>query len=775
MARDRMSGWMGPLLQPAVTLMRSVRFSGKMMLISAAFAVPLLLLAGSVLRTGLEAQRTAALERDGVRYVQVVLGSVETLGNWRYQMRNAAAGDKGADVAAARRAFEAQVRSLEQAQAELGPRLATQAIYDKTQAELKAVLDAPDASAASQAMIALSQEYGRLLDGVVDDSGLTLDPDMAGYYMVSATLLHAFPAVQSVSELRSLGRNAFTAGQLSAEQAGAVHERLGVLAYHLDNVRSDLDKVRGATHEQGSVVGTAALDGLVHFEAVARHALESPDGRLQGQLSDYLREANATLQTGFVQIGGDLQALDGILVSRQQGVSRQLWLTGCLALAGVLVASYLFAGFHRAMRSAIEHLRRGLIRISMGDLRSPIELVGHDEMSSLLKELRNMQTALSSTVQCVQEASATVVGSSTQVAQGMQDLSARSEAAAAALEQSSAALEQTSATIKTTADSAHKASEIAGQNADIATRGSAVMDGVVQTMEGIQTSSKKIGDIIAVIDGIAFQTNILALNAAVEAARAGEQGRGFAVVAAEVRALAGRSSEAAREIRGLILGSTQEVDEGCQVVRQAGTAMQDIVEHAARIRALLEEVSTGAREQSLGVNQIGLAVHELDQTTQANAALVSRATTEADVQRTTAVDLATLVDGFRLPGQQAHGLTEGADLDSMIDAHREWKIKLRDAIDQASRIDVATLERDNCCALGQWIYGDGQRLVGRPSFVSLVAQHANFHRSAADVGRLINDRKFEQAEDALAPGTPFSNATTDVVAELANAKRSGFV
>jgi methyl-accepting chemotaxis protein len=764
-----------PLLRPGAALMQRLRFGSKMAVISAAFAIPLLGLLTAVGQARLADHEVAARERDGVRYISAIVPALEAMTEWRFRARSAAFGDQSADVAGAKHAFEERFQRLAQVQDELGTKLATMQNFAQTQTTLKAAQASQDsAQAIFQNMTAVSRSLAELMDVVVDESGLALDPEMASYYLISATLMHTSKAVESVSELRGLGRTAFSAEQTSVEQSAAIHERLGVLDYHLANLKDDLQKVKKTAPELSLQLGSGGEQALNRFETLAQHSFSSPDARPQGSLAAYLEAANQTLREAYAQMAHNLQTLDAMLVERQQASLRSLWWTGAFNLAGVLLASYLFASFHHATHTAIGGLRRSLIRIAMGDLRSQVTLAGRDEITGLQKELRHMQTALAGTVQHVQNASTTVVDASTHVTEGMLDLSGRTESAAAALEQSSAALEQTSATIHTTAESARKASDIAAQNAAIATRGSDVMGSVVRTMEGIQTSSKKIADIIAVIDGIAFQTNILALNAAVEAARAGEQGRGFAVVAAEVRALAGRSGAAAREIRGLIQDSTQEVDQGCQVVREAGATMHEIVAHADGIRKLLREVATGAQEQSQGVDQIGQAVTELDQSTQANAALVGKVTTDADRQRSAALDMATLVDGFRLPGHGAATRIEGVDLDAMIDAHREWKIKLRDAIDLAAKVDVATLERDDCCALGKWIYGEGQRLGGRVSFTALVDRHARFHRAAAAVGRLINDKRLDQADDALAPGTPFCQATTDVVATLSQAKRAGF-
>jgi hypothetical protein len=263
----------------------------------------------------------------------------------------------------------------------------------------------------------------------------------------------------------------------------------------------------------------------------------------------------------------------------------------------------------------------------------------------------------------------------------------------------------------------------------------------------------------------------------VEAARAGEAGRGFAVVAGEVRQLAQRSGQAAREIKDLIERTVQDVAAGVDVVRGVGGVMQEITESARRTRELMDEVANAAREQRLGVQQIGEAVQELDRNTQQNAALAEETATASAAQRDAALRMAALVDEFRLAGSHSQypSAVSGVDIDAVIDAHRQWKVKLRDAIERQQTVDVDTLRRDDCCALGKWIYGEGkQRFSDRPRFGELIERHKHFHQVAAGVGDIINQRRYLEAEQALAPGTPFSQATRGVVQVLAAAKRIGF-
>jgi methyl-accepting chemotaxis protein len=284
-----------------------------------------------------------------------------------------------------------------------------------------------------------------------------------------------------------------------------------------------------------------------------------------------------------------------------------------------------------------------------GDLTTSPRAWGADEAARLMETLSQMQLSLRQIVSQVRGSSDGIVSASTEIASGAADLSSRTEQSAANLEETASAMEQIAATVRSNEETLAEATKLATNNAQVAEKGGQIIGQVVTTMQGINSASTRIGDIIGTIDGIAFQTNILALNAAVEAARAGEQGRGFAVVASEVRALAQRSAAAAREIKTLITGSIEQVEGGVRVVQQAGTAMTDMVSGARRVRELLAEVAVGAREQTQGVAQTARAVQDLDNATQQNAALVEQTAAAAGSLNQQAHDLATEVSRFKLP------------------------------------------------------------------------------------------------------------------------------
>ncbi|EAY0473966.1 methyl-accepting chemotaxis protein [Salmonella enterica] len=332
--------------------------------------------------------------------------------------------------------------------------------------------------------------------------------------------------------------------------------------------------------------------------------------------------------------------------------NQAMWVLVSVLIAVLVVIIAVWFGIKLSLIAPMNRLIESIRHIASGDLVKRIDVEGSNEMGQLADNLRHMQSELVRTVGDVRNGANAIYSGASEIAMGNNDLSSRTEQQAASLEETAASMEQLTATVKQNAENARQASHLALSASETAQKGGKVVDNVVQTMRDIASSSQKIADIISVIDGIAFQTNILALNAAVEAARAGEQGRGFAVVAGEVRNLAPRSAQAAREIKSLIEDSVSRVDVGSTLVESAGETMDEIVNAVTRVTDIMGEIASASDEQSRGIDQVGLAVAEMDRVTQQNASLVEESAAAAAALEEQASRLTQAVAVFRIHQQQ---------------------------------------------------------------------------------------------------------------------------
>jgi methyl-accepting chemotaxis protein len=437
----------------------------------------------------------------------------------------------------------------------------------------------------------------------------------------------------------------------SPEELAATLAEIGEKRGAIDRLMADYD--RAITTVAGREYYNKLVPAIAHFwETGGANLKLVQEGRQAEAFAFLLDRTIGARNVVLEQAAGMVTYQRGMLEDDLAGVSSEGAATLRMLVAlvvGAMLGLVLFVwSFLRLMNRRIATSRLVAERVREGDLTEPVLDVARDEFSPLLQALHQMQNSLVRVVGSVRQSADGVATASTQISSGNQDLSRRTEQQASSLQQTAASMEELGGTVRQNADNASQANQLALGASRVAKDGGAAVAEVVGTMKGIHDSSRRIADIIGVIDGIAFQTNILALNAAVEAARAGEQGRGFAVVAGEVRNLAQRSAEAAREIKSLISASVDQVEKGNALVERAGHTMQDVVASIQRVTDIMGEISAASAEQSTGVNQVGQAVTQMDQVTQQNAALVEQSAAAAESLQHQARQLVQAVAVFKL-------------------------------------------------------------------------------------------------------------------------------
>jgi methyl-accepting chemotaxis protein len=444
---------------------------------------------------------------------------------------------------------------------------------------------------------------------------------------------------------------------VEAGDAARVGQHRAAWREAMERTRAALQGMLEGEEDEDNDVARTALRRLDAYRDAAAPVLDT----LGSATPDTVRQARESLQAAQRELAAVDAAVARIVeIVDEEGAATQaeidatMWralvlFSAALITVVVMVVPLTLLNSH-SITQPIGYARRVAQGIAGGDLTHDIRIDGRDESADLLRALDGMQDALRTLVGDLRDSAQSIHTASSEIASGSADLSNRTEQTAGNLEETASSMEELTGAVAQSADAARQADQLARSAAEVAQRGGAVVGQVVSTMDDIHASSRKIADIIGVIDGIAFQTNILALNAAVEAARAGEQGRGFAVVAGEVRSLAQRSAEAAREIKDLIGNSVAKVGAGSQLVQDAGTTMQEIVASVQRVSDIIGDITAAATEQTGGITQVNAAITQLDQMTQQNAALVEQSAAAAESLREQAGRLTQAVGTFRLRG-----------------------------------------------------------------------------------------------------------------------------
>jgi len=619
-------------------LLESTPLRAKMVLLLAPTMVGMLVLGAGLMHRLLDDAQTARREAAGLVPVRQLQKVVRLTQQHRGLSATWLSGDNAAgasrsgrerDVNGEMQAYDALIRSgrAEGASAAEWPALAS-----RWQALATAVSSRSlGAKAAISQHTALIQSELDLMDHVLFDSQLILDPSADGYSLVTLIGQQLPLQAERLGQLRGRGSAALASKSLTPQDAATLVSLIDQAEAASRSAVTSLkhaaraNPALGLALEQSAEAARREMAGLVkrtQQQLIDAEALALAPGQ-------YFEEATRAIDAQFALLDLATQQLDALLQSRAAAAQTRVAWVGAAMLGLLLASVWTAVTVVRNLLRGFSHAVRVSLALALGRLDVPIDVRGRDETAQLLTAMARTQDALRSIVRDVRQGVDSVSAASVQIAHGNAELETRTQQQSTSVARTASTMHQMTASVRMNADNASTANQLAARANDVAARGGQVVRQVEGTMDQIQTSSGRIADIIGTIDGIAFQTNILALNAAVEAARAGEAGRGFAVVASEVRSLAQRSAQAAQEIKGLIAESVARVDSGSAAVREAGSTIEDMVAQVRQVAELISQITQASQQQSDGIAEVGQALSALDDTTRQNTAMVEESTAAA--------------------------------------------------------------------------------------------------------------------------------------------------
>ncbi len=633
--------------------LKNIRVSRKLVFLGGLSVVLVLGLAAAIIKPRLDSANAATIESSG-------LVPAAALTQWMrltQEHRGMSAAQLGGDETfkSLREAKQAEVQAAMQtamtALAAVGVKKGSEGLAAEWQTLAQAV-DIKSIAAAESFVrhSKLVRQLQVLLDETISATTLALDPDENTYFLIQSTLKDLPQSTEALARLRGRGAAMLALGKVSAADAEWLALIMETATAQFALVNTHLARATAADPTMAKALQAAhngAQSALSDALRLAQEKLVVGDVD-KADVGVYFGKMTQAIQAQYALSNAAFGVLKAALHERTAAAQRQVVLA--LVLCGLACAASLalMVSMTRSItRNSAEALAAAQT-LARGDFSQPILAQSDDEFGSIVAAMENVRASMARAVGDVRASVDSLATASQQIAQGNMDLSQRTEQQASALQQTASSMEQLTSTVGQSSDSAQQANQLAAAASEAATRGGRVVGQVVSTMQDIAVSSKRIGEIIGVIDGIAFQTNILALNAAVEAARAGEQGRGFAVVATEVRSLAQRSAQAAKEIKVMISSSVEKVETGTRLADDAGASITDIVNQVRRVTDLIGEISAAAIEQTSGLGLVNQSVAEMDQMTQQNASLVEESAAASASLREQAERLSQAMSAFQL-------------------------------------------------------------------------------------------------------------------------------